>query len=160
MRTMSCSTSRLIRGLPGPRRAFKPSNLLAEKGGWNLLHTWWLADVMNPAVHFALSGAGPADWFGWPDVPQLEKLISNWVRESDQTNRKQLTEEIQKAALSEVTYVPWGEWVQPTAFRKNVRDVLQFVAPTATRPPRGKMTPSCTWQCRPFATQKSPQRFE
>ena len=33
-------------------------------------------------------------------------------------------------------------------------------AVTATRPPRGKMTPSCTWQSRPFATQKSPQRFE
>jgi len=32
-------------------------------------------------------------------------------------------------ALSEVTYVPWGEWVQPTAFRKNVRDVLKFGAP-------------------------------
>jgi hypothetical protein len=29
MRTMSCSTSRVMRGLPGPRRAFEPSNLLA-----------------------------------------------------------------------------------------------------------------------------------
>ena len=26
---ISCSTSRLIRGLPGPRRAFEPSNLQA-----------------------------------------------------------------------------------------------------------------------------------
>ena len=32
-------------------------------------------------------------------------------------------------ALNEVTYVPWGEWVQPTVFRKNVRDVLKFGAP-------------------------------
>ena len=101
-----------------------------EKGGWNLLHTWWLAaDVMNPAVHFALSGAGAGAWFGWPDIPQLEKLISNWVRETDQTKRKQLAGDVQKVALSEATYVPWGEWVQPTAFRKNVRDVLRFVAP-------------------------------
>src|SRR6266567_7137509 len=29
-----------------------------DKGGWNLLHTWWLAgDVINPAVHFGVSGA-------------------------------------------------------------------------------------------------------
>jgi hypothetical protein len=28
-----------------------------------------------------------------------------------------------------MTYVPWGEWFQPTAFRKNVRDVLKFGAP-------------------------------
>jgi hypothetical protein len=40
-----------------------------------------------------------------------------------------IAEEVQKVALSEVTYVPWGEWVQPTAFRNNVRDVLKFGAP-------------------------------
>ena len=46
-----------------------------DKGGWNILHTWWTAaDVFNPAVHFGVSGAGPGAWFGWPDVPQLEKL--------------------------------------------------------------------------------------
>jgi len=95
-----------------------------------VLHTWWLAaDVMNPAVHFGLSGAGDGAWFGWPEVPEPEKLISSWVRETDPAKRKHLPEAIQKVALSEGTYVPWGEWVQPTAFRKNVRGVLQFVAP-------------------------------
>jgi peptide/nickel transport system substrate-binding protein len=102
----------------------------ADKGGWNLLFSWWLAgDVINPAVHFGLSGAGPRAWFGWPDVPQLEKLITDWVRAGDETKRKQLASEVQKVALSEVTYVPWGEWFQPTVFRKNVRDVLKFGAP-------------------------------
>jgi peptide/nickel transport system substrate-binding protein len=44
-----------------------------DKGGWNLLHTWWhAADVDNPAVHFGLSGAGPRAWFGWRDIPQIE----------------------------------------------------------------------------------------
>ena len=102
----------------------------ADKGGWNLLFSWWLAgDVINPAVHFGLSGAGPRAWFGWPDVPQLEKLITDWVRAGDETKRKQLASEVQKVALSELTYVPWGEWFQPTVFRKNVRDVLKFGAP-------------------------------
>jgi peptide/nickel transport system substrate-binding protein len=101
-----------------------------DKGGWNLLHTWWQAsDVINPAVHFGLSGAGQRAWFGWPDIPQLEKLVTDWVRATDQTKRKQLADEVQNVALSEVTYVPWGEWVQPTALRKNVRDVLKFGAP-------------------------------
>src|SRR5262249_30061637 len=101
-----------------------------DRGGWNLLHTWWqAADIMNPAVHFAVSGAGPRAWFGWPDIPELEQLVTAWVRASDETTRKQLAEEVQKVALSEVTYVPWGEWVQPTAFRTNVRDVLKFGAP-------------------------------
>ena len=101
-----------------------------EKGGWNLLHTWFQgSDVINPAVHFGVSGAGSNAWFGWPDAPQIEKLVTDWVRATDQTKRKQIADEVQRAALSEVTYVPWGEWVQPTAFRKNIRDVLAFAAP-------------------------------
>jgi peptide/nickel transport system substrate-binding protein len=84
---------------------------------------------MNPAVHFCVSGAGRNAWFGWPDVPQLEKLITDWVRATDQTQRNHLADEVQKIALSEVTYVPWGQWVQPTAYRKTVRDVLKFGAP-------------------------------
>lgn len=120
LKSMDWSTNLVVRARKEP----------PDKGGWNLLHTWWLAaDVISPAVHFALSGAGPRAWFGWPDIPQLEKLVTDWVRASDETRRKQLADEVQKIALSEVTYVPWGEWFQPTAFRKNVRDVLKFVAP-------------------------------
>jgi peptide/nickel transport system substrate-binding protein len=101
-----------------------------ERGGWSILHTWWgAADVISPAVHFGLSGAGSSAWFGWPDVPELDKLTTDWVRATDPTKRKQIAEEIQKIALSEVTYVPWGEWVQPTALRKNVHGVLKFTAP-------------------------------
>jgi len=101
-----------------------------DKGGWNLLHTWWhAANIVNPAVHFGIMGDGERAWYGWPEVPLLDKLVTDWVRATDQTGRKRLADEIQKVALSEVTYVPWGEWFQPTAFRKNVRDVLKFDAP-------------------------------
>jgi peptide/nickel transport system substrate-binding protein len=101
-----------------------------DKGGWNVLHTWWLAnDVISPAVHFGVSGAGAGAWFGWPDIPQLEKLTTDWVRATDQVKRKQLAVEIQKVALGEVAYVPWGEWFWPTAFRKNVQGILKFTAP-------------------------------
>jgi peptide/nickel transport system substrate-binding protein len=101
-----------------------------DKGGWSLLHTYWMAaDVINPAVHFGLSGAGPDAWFGWPDIPQLDKLTTEWVRATDATRRKQLADEVQRVALQEVAYVPWGEWLQPTALRKNVQGALKFVAP-------------------------------
>jgi peptide/nickel transport system substrate-binding protein len=101
-----------------------------ERGGWSLLHTWWTAaDVLSPPVHFGLSGAGSSAWFGWPDVPQLDRLTTEWVRATDPAKRKQIADEIQKVALQEVTYVPWGEWVQPTAFRKNVHGILKFAAP-------------------------------
>jgi peptide/nickel transport system substrate-binding protein len=101
-----------------------------DKGGWNVLHTWWMAaDVMHPAVHFGVSGAGAGAWFGWPDIPQIEKAITDWVRATDQARRKQLADEIQKVALDEVAYVPWGEWFLPTAHRKNVQGILKFIAP-------------------------------
>ena len=101
-----------------------------DKGGWNILHTWWMAaDVMHPAVHFGVSGAGPGAWFGWPEIPQLEKLITEFVRASDLAKRKQLAEEVQKVALDEVAYVPWGEYVLPTAHRKTVNGILKFIAP-------------------------------
>jgi peptide/nickel transport system substrate-binding protein len=120
LKAMDWSTSLVVRARKDP----------ADKGGWSLLHTWWSAvDVANPAVHFGISGAGLRAWFGWPDIPQLEKLVTDWVRATDQMKRKQIADEIQKVALSDVTYVPWGEWVQPTASRKNVRDVLKFRAP-------------------------------
>ena len=41
----------------------------------------------------------------------------------------ELVDEVQRIAVSEVPYVPWGQWSPPTAFRKRVRDVLKFAAP-------------------------------
>jgi peptide/nickel transport system substrate-binding protein len=120
LKAMDWSTNLVVRARKEP----------PDKGGWNLLHTYFQGtDVINPAVHFALSGAGSGAWFGWPDIPQLEKLITDWVRAPDEAKREHLADEVQRIALSEVAYVPWGQWSQPTVFRKNVRDVLKFGAP-------------------------------
>jgi peptide/nickel transport system substrate-binding protein len=62
-------------------------------------------------------------------VPELEKLVLEWVRTMEEPKRQRLADEVQRVALGEVTYVPWGQWSQPTAFRKGVRDVLRFAAP-------------------------------
>jgi peptide/nickel transport system substrate-binding protein len=101
-----------------------------DQGGWNVLHTWWMAaDVISPAVHFGVAGGGPGAWFGWPEIPQLEKLITDFVRASDQGKRRQIADEVQRVALDEVAYVPWGEWFMPTAFRRNLQGILKFIAP-------------------------------
>src|SRR5215469_11248657 len=103
---------------------------MPDKGGWNLLLTWWgAADMSNPAVHFGMSGAGPRAWFGWPDVPELERRVTEWVRATDEPKRQWLADEIQRVALDEVTYVPWGQWRQPTAASRRVQDVPKFAAP-------------------------------
>jgi peptide/nickel transport system substrate-binding protein len=100
------------------------------QGGWNVLFTWWIAsDVINPAVHAGISGAGASAWFGWPESGEIEKLKTDWVRATDRAKQKQIAEEIQKIAYDEVMYVPFGQWVLPTAYRKTVQGVLQFPAP-------------------------------
>jgi peptide/nickel transport system substrate-binding protein len=100
------------------------------QGGWNVLFTWWIAsDVMNPAVHAGISGAGATAWFGWPENGRIEELKLQWVRATDPARQKQLAAEIQKVALDEVLYVPFGQWALPTVYRKTVKGVLQFPAP-------------------------------
>src|SRR5437867_3576027 len=100
------------------------------QGGWNVPFTWWIAsDVINPAVHAGISGAGSSAWFGWPENGRIEELKIQWARATDKAAQKQIAEEIQKVALDEVMYVPFGQWVSPTAFRKSMQGFLQFPAP-------------------------------
>ena len=98
-------------------------------GGWNLMPANWIsADVMTPAVNTGLSGGCDKAWFGWPCIPELEKLRADWMRATDPARRKQIAEQIQVVAYDEVPYVPWGQYMQPTAYRKAVRGVLRFPA--------------------------------
>ena len=99
------------------------------QGGWNIFHTWATAfDVMTPAVASTIGGAGEKSWFGWPTMPELEKLRAEWVTIPDEGRRRQVAERIQQLALDEVPFVNWGQFVVPGAFRKNVKGVLQFGA--------------------------------
>jgi peptide/nickel transport system substrate-binding protein len=108
------------------RRAKKES---VKEGGWNLFHTWAIsADTMTPAVNSAIAGTCERAWFGWYCSEAMERLRGEFARTTDPARRKQLAEEIQRLAFDEVPYVPWGQWVLPSAHRRNVRGVLQFGA--------------------------------
>jgi peptide/nickel transport system substrate-binding protein len=58
----------------------------------------------------------------------MEKLRAAFVREPDPVKRKQIAEQAQVLNFEEVLFVPWGQFVVPGAFRKNVQGVLQFGA--------------------------------
>jgi peptide/nickel transport system substrate-binding protein len=99
------------------------------QGGWNIFHTWSTSfDTMTPAVSSVLGGGGDKAWFGWPTSEPIEKLRTQFVREPDAAKRKAIADEVQKIAYDEVLYVPWGQFVVPGAFRKNVRGLLEFGA--------------------------------
>jgi len=96
-----------------------------DKGGWNLFHTWTAApDMLSPALNIPLRANGDKAWFGWPTDPKLEELIDAWFKASDPAMQKKLADEIQTEAYKEVPYVPTGQFVVPTAYRKNLDGII------------------------------------
>jgi peptide/nickel transport system substrate-binding protein len=100
-----------------------------QAGGWNLMMATWISpDVMTPAVNAGLSGGCDKAWFGWYCSEQMESLRREWIRATDAAKRKQIADQVQTLAYDEVPYVSWGQYTQPTAYRKNVKGVLTFPA--------------------------------
>jgi peptide/nickel transport system substrate-binding protein len=96
-----------------------------DKGGWNMFHTWTAApDMLSPALNIPLRANGDKAWFGWPTDPKLEELIDAWFKASDPAAQKKFADEIQTEAYTEVPYVPTGQFVVPTAYRKNLDGII------------------------------------
>jgi peptide/nickel transport system substrate-binding protein len=102
-----------------------------DKGGWNLFHTWTAApDMLSPALNIPLRCNGDKAWFGWPSDPKLEELVDAWFKAPDAAAQKKLADDIQvEAYTNEVPYVPTGQFVIPTAYRKNLDGII--IAPVA-----------------------------
>jgi peptide/nickel transport system substrate-binding protein len=97
-----------------------------DKGGWNIFHTWVAApDLLSPALNAPLRSNDGAAWFGWPNDPKLESLIDQWFKAPDLTAQKQLIDQIQiEAYKNDIPYVPTGQFVLPTAYRKNLNGII------------------------------------
>ena len=108
------------------RRASKAP---VDQGGWSIFHTWISApDLLSPAVNAALRANDGKAWFGWPSDPKLESLIDQWFKAADVGAQKKLVADIQTEAYQgDVPYVPTGQFVVPTAYRKNLHGII--VAP-------------------------------
>ncbi len=105
------------------RRASKAP--LAE-GGWSIFHTWVAApDLASPAVNAPLRANDGKAWFGWPNDPKLEALIDQWFKAPDATAQKALAAQIQTEAYhGDIPYVPTGQFVIPTAYRKSLSGII------------------------------------
>ncbi len=110
------------------RRALKDA---PEDGGWNILHTWWLAvDKLDPITNIGVSGAGERAWFGWPENAKVEELRDAFAREQDPERKMEIVEDLQRELYDFVPYVPTGQYKQPVAYRSDaVSGVLQAPVP-------------------------------
>jgi peptide/nickel transport system substrate-binding protein len=97
-----------------------------DKGGWSIFHTWTSApDFFSPAVNILVRGSGDKAWFGWPTDAKIEALIDAWFKAPDLAAQKKLAADIQvEAYTNEIPYVPTGQFVVPTAYRKNLDGII------------------------------------
>src|SRR5437764_205051 len=97
-----------------------------KEGGWNMFFTNWVAaDVMNPVVNFSIGGRGKnGGWFGWAEDAKIEQLKDAYARSSSPEEQKKLAADIQKEAYDQVIYVPLGQFLIPSAWRKSLSGVL------------------------------------
>ena len=101
------------------------------EGGWNMFMTNWVgADVFNPLVNNMVNGKGPeGGWFGWPEVPEVEKLRMEYATAGSLDEQKAIAEKIQMIAYEEGMYAPIGQYFVPTAWSSNLEGVLDGPAP-------------------------------
>jgi peptide/nickel transport system substrate-binding protein len=97
-----------------------------EKNGWSIFHTWTSApDFFSPAVNILVRGSGEKAWFGWPSDGKIEALIDAWFKAPDLAVQKKLAADIQiEAYTNDIPYVPTGQFVVPTAYRKNLDGII------------------------------------
>lgn len=101
-----------------------------ERGGWSMLHTTGGASAWaNPAVSFLVRGQGAQGWFGWWKSDRAEELAEAWLYAPDPARQKALAAELGRLAMDEVSFVPLGQFVIRTAFRRDITGILPGSSP-------------------------------
>jgi peptide/nickel transport system substrate-binding protein len=97
-----------------------------KEGGWNMFFTNWVgADVVNPVANLSISGKGKAGgWFGWPEDARMEAMRDGFARAFSPEEQKQMAADIQKEVYDQVIYIPLGQFLIPSAWRKSLSGVL------------------------------------
>jgi peptide/nickel transport system substrate-binding protein len=97
-----------------------------KEGGWNIFFTNWVgADVVNPVANVSVGGRGKnGGWFGWPEDAKVEAMRDAFARSSSLDEQKKIAAEIQKENYDQVIYIPLGQFLIPSAWRKSLTGVL------------------------------------
>ncbi len=97
-----------------------------SQGGWSMfVSTVNGPAIMNPAVNFLIRGQGERGYFGWYEDAAIETLAQQWLQSADDAERLKLADAIQAEAFRTVPEVPLGQFLQRTAYRRNVHGVLE-----------------------------------
>src|ERR1700716_3643947 len=97
-----------------------------KEGGWNMFFTNWVgADVSNPIANVSVGGRGTkGGWVGWAEDAKIEQLRDAFSRSSSPEEQKKIAADIQKENYDKVIYIPLGQYLAPSAWRKSLSGVL------------------------------------
>jgi peptide/nickel transport system substrate-binding protein len=96
-----------------------------SQGGWSAFISVVNGPaIMNPAVNFLTRGQGQSGYFGWYTNAEIEKLAQQWLQSSSDSQRFDIANQIQRIGFETVPFVPLGQYLQRTAYRRNVQGVL------------------------------------
>jgi peptide/nickel transport system substrate-binding protein len=99
------------------------------EGGWNMFETGWAgADTLDPSLNVMLRANGDKAWFGWPTDEKLEALRTDWLKANDSEARQEIVGKIQERAFEVVPYIPTGQYLNKTVYRKNIKGVISAPA--------------------------------
>jgi peptide/nickel transport system substrate-binding protein len=94
-------------------------------GGWSM---FCINDngvnQLNPASHILMRGNGKAAAFGWPTAPKMEELRNAWFQAKNLDEQKKVAVQLQLQAFEDVPYIPLGQSISPTAYRRDIVGVL------------------------------------
>ncbi|MDF2462466.1 MAG: extracellular solute-binding protein [Ramlibacter sp.] len=100
------------------------------EGGWNIFVSYSaVVNGLDPLSSAQIPANGKKAWFGWPDVPEIEKLRTQFANVSGEAERKKITEQLQKLAVDEGVIVPLGKYVSSTAYSNKLTGVLEASIP-------------------------------
>src|SRR5215471_412212 len=98
-----------------------------DKGGWSAFFTsWGSPDIMNPVSAAFINASCDKATFGWPCDEGLEKLRDAFAKETDPAKQKAIAEQVSvRLSAAYPTFAPLGQFTVPTAYRSNIRGLLQ-----------------------------------
>jgi peptide/nickel transport system substrate-binding protein len=95
------------------------------QGGWSVFVTnATVTGISNPLLHTFVKQCENG-WYGWSCDRRIVELTRAWGLEADPAKRKQLTDELQRLHLENVSYIPLGQYQNQIAYRKELKGVLR-----------------------------------
>lgn len=95
----------------------------AKNGGWNIFHTWWIAEDMSNPMSIVFSGNGTKGWYGWPEDQKLEQYRADYVQATNRKSQKDLADKIQTRLYEIGALGILGQFFEPVIYRTQLKGV-------------------------------------